>query len=187
MFNILLTVLQWLHHFHIIGITDYFALSRTSYAKFQNFQAPNLFSFKNFPGPWKIEKFFFKELSRTFGEEWPPCHSPEPRNSTEFPRHFPDPTQHSWLLPKSQLPTSCVLTVWHNSDNSIIIPQTIHCNNASSKLLRYYNAIILRLCHSCEVNNKPFSLTRFFPENSFPDISRFSSFSRHVTTLYFNS
>jgi len=62
------TVLQWLHHFSHNG--DYYfgiqAFSRTSFAKFQNFQAPNPLS-KTFQDLEKRKKNF-----RTFKEEWPP-------------------------------------------------------------------------------------------------------------------
>jgi len=51
-----------------MGITDYFgiqALSMTSQAKFQNFQAPNPFS-RTFQGPekWKTNFKSFQGLSR---------------------------------------------------------------------------------------------------------------------------
>jgi len=54
--------------FHITGIFDHFgieALSRTSYAKFQNFQAPNPFS-RTFQGLEKWEKI--QVFSRTFNK-----------------------------------------------------------------------------------------------------------------------
>jgi len=68
MFTILLSMLHLLHHFsrngnYRVGIQ---ALSRASYAKFQNFQAPHPFS-RSFQGLEKREKF-----SRTFKEEWSP-------------------------------------------------------------------------------------------------------------------
>jgi len=63
MFNLLLIFSNDCNIFHITSITDDFeiqALSRTSYAIFQNFQAPCPFS-RTFQG---LEKW--KKISRTF-------------------------------------------------------------------------------------------------------------------------